>query len=167
MALKNARKKSGAARRQPWNKGLEVGKRNAFTPDQVKRIRGVLVKRNASGLGDLALFSTAIDTMLQGRDLLELLVRDVQHRNGSIRSTIKVSKKRSGAPVRCALSKLTAKTLEKWIAASRKKPRDYLFPDRGRKSDRPMPQRQFSRLVKLWVDDAGFDPGNYDLHSLR
>jgi hypothetical protein len=64
--------------------------------------------------------------MLQGRDLLELHVRDVQHRNGSIRSTIKVSKKRSGAPVRCALSRLTAKALEKWIADSGKKPGDYL-----------------------------------------
>ena len=65
---------------------MKVGKSDAFTPDQVKRIRGVLVKRNASGLGDLTLFSTAIDTMLQGRDLLELRVRDVQDRNGSIRS---------------------------------------------------------------------------------
>jgi integrase len=167
MARKKARKKSAAARRQPWNQGRKVGKRNAFTPDQVKRIRGVLVKRNASGLGDLALFSTAIDTMLQGRDLLELLVRDVQDRNGSIRSTIKVSKKRGGAQVRCAVSKLTAKALEKWIADSGKKPGDYLFPGRGRKRDRPMTQREFSRLVKLWVLDAGFDPGDYDLHSLR
>jgi integrase len=167
MARKKARKKSGAARRQAWNKGMKVGKRNAFTPDQVKRIRGVLVKRNASRLGDLALFSTAIDTMLQGRDLLELLVRDVQDRNGSIRSTVKVSKKRGGAPVRCALSKPTAKALEKWIADSGKKPGDYLFPGRGRKRNHPMTQREFSRLVKLWVVDAGFDPGNYDLHSLR
>src|SRR6516225_11948647 len=111
MVLKKSRKKSGAARRQPWNKGTKVGKRNAFTPDQVKRIRGVLVKRNASGLGDLALFSTAIDTMLRGQDLLELLVRDVQDRNGSIRSTIKVSQKRGGPTVQCALSKVSGKAL--------------------------------------------------------
>jgi len=167
MALKESRKKNNAARRQPWNKGTKVGKRHAFTPDQVKRIRGVLVKRNASGVGDLALFSTAIDTMLQGRDLLELLVRDVQDRNGSIRSTINISKKRGGARVRCALSRLTAKALEKWISDSGKKPADYLFPGRGRKTNRPMTQRQFSLLMKLWVADAGFDPGNYDLHSLR
>ena len=113
MARKKAHRKRGAARREPWNKGMKVGKRDAFTPDQVKRIRGVLVKQNASGVGDLALFSTAIDTMLQGRDLLELLVRDVQDRNGSIRSTIKISKKRGGARVRCALSRLTAKALGK------------------------------------------------------
>jgi hypothetical protein len=33
MAKKRARK------RQVWNKGLEVGKRDGFTPAQVKRIR--------------------------------------------------------------------------------------------------------------------------------
>src|SRR3974390_1740019 len=36
MAKKQARK------RQAWNKGLEVGKRDGFTPDQVKQIRGFL-----------------------------------------------------------------------------------------------------------------------------
>jgi integrase len=161
--LKKARRKKGVA----WNKGLKIGKKDALTPDQVKRIRGVLVKRNASGLRDLALFSTAIDTMLKGQDILELLVRDVQDRNGSIRSTIKVSQKRGGPPVRCALSKLTGKALEKWIAKSGKKPGDHLFPGRGRKSKRPMTPRQFSRLVKRWVVDAGFDPGDYGVDSLR
>jgi hypothetical protein len=60
MAPKKARKKKVAAKRQAWNKGLEIGKKHAFTPDQVKRIRRILVKRDASGLRDLALFSTAI-----------------------------------------------------------------------------------------------------------
>ena len=73
MAPKKARKKKIAAKRQAWNKG----KKDALTPDQVKRIRGRLVKRGVPGLRDLALFSTAIDTMLQARDLLELHVRDV------------------------------------------------------------------------------------------
>ena len=118
MAPKKARKKKIAAKRQAWNKGLEIGKKDALTPDQVKRIRGRLVKRGLPGLRDLALFSTAIDTMLQGRDLLELHVRDVQRRNGSIRSTIEVSQKRGGPPVRCGLSEITAKALEKWITHS-------------------------------------------------
>ncbi|HEY7300724.1 MAG TPA: tyrosine-type recombinase/integrase [Xanthobacteraceae bacterium] len=162
----NARRKTRAVTR-PWNKGLKVGKKDALTPDQVKRIRGVLMKRGKSGLRDFALFSTAIDTMLKGQDLLELMVRDVQDRNHSIRSIIKVSQKRGGPPVRCALSTLTAKTLEKWIASSGKRPGDYLFPGRGTKSRRPMTPRQLSRLVKLWVADAGFDAGSYGLDSLR
>jgi integrase len=79
-------KKARRKKRVAWNKGIKIGKKDALTPDQVKRIRGVLAKRNGLGLRDLALFSTGIDTMLRGQDLLELLVRDVQDRNGSIRS---------------------------------------------------------------------------------
>src|SRR6516225_1879304 len=99
MAPKKKHKQNGMARRRAWNKGLEVGKKDAFTPDQVKRIRALLAKRGVSGLRDLALFSMAIDAMLRGRDLLGLRVRDVQNRNGSLRSTIEVSQ-RAGPPVR-------------------------------------------------------------------
>ena len=70
--------KKRAPKRRVWNKGLEVGKRDGFTPDQVKRIRGLLADRGVPGLRDLALFSTAIDTMLHGQDLLGLVVGDVQ-----------------------------------------------------------------------------------------
>ena len=52
MPPKKARKKKIAAKRQAWNNG----KKDALTPDQVKRIRSVLEKRDASGLRDLALF---------------------------------------------------------------------------------------------------------------
>src|SRR6266581_8876121 len=82
---RKAMAKKRAPKRQAWNKGLEVGKRDGFTPDQVKRIRGLLADRGVPGLRDLALFSTAIDTMLHGQDLLPLVVGDVQSRNGSIR----------------------------------------------------------------------------------
>ena len=167
MAPKKARKKKIAAKRQASNKGLEIGKKDALTPDQVKRIRGRLVKQGLPGLRDLALFSTAIDTMLQARDVLELHVRDVQRRNGSIRSMIEVSQKRGGPPVRCGLSAITAKTLEKWITHSGKKANDYLFPGRGIKSPRPLTPHQLNRLVKLWVIEAELDPDDYGVDSLR
>ena len=75
-------KKQGAKRR-PWNKDLEVGQKDAFTPAQVKRIRQVLTARGVSGLRDLALFQVAIDTMLHGSDLFNLTVKDVQLPNGN------------------------------------------------------------------------------------
>jgi integrase len=84
MALKKKR----AAKRRAWSKGLETGQRDAFTPAQVKRIRQVLAGRGVPGLRDLALFSVAIDTMLQGPELLNLTVKDVQLPNGTIRSII-------------------------------------------------------------------------------
>src|ERR1700726_3708880 len=103
MAKKRVRK------RQAWNKGLEVGKRDGFTPHQVKRIRGLLADRGVRGLRDLALFSTAIDTMLHGQDLLSLVVGDVQRRDGSIRPVIEVARARGMPPVRCALSRGSTK----------------------------------------------------------
>src|SRR5262249_12912419 len=96
MLLDQAAQRKAAVKRQAWNKGVEVGKRDAFTPAQVKRIQGVLADRGVSGLRDLALFSVAIDTMLQGPQLLALTVKDVQLPNGTIRSVIKVARTESG-----------------------------------------------------------------------
>jgi hypothetical protein len=60
VGVKSAMAKKRARKRQVWNKGLEVGKRDGFTPAQVKRIRGLLADRGVPGLRDLALFSTAM-----------------------------------------------------------------------------------------------------------
>jgi integrase len=162
-----ALKKKVAAKRQVWNKGVEVGKRDAFTPAQVKRIRGVLADRGVSGLRDLALFSVAIDTMLQGPELLALTVKDVQLPNRTVRSVIKVARARRKPPVRCALSEKTAKSLGKWIAVSGAKSTDYIFPGRGNGRPNPMSGRQMHRLLKSWVTEAGFNPNKYGIESLR
>ena len=159
--------KKRAPKRRAWNKGLEVGKRDGFTQAQVKRIRGLLADRGVPGLRDLALFSTAIDTMLHGQDLLHLVVGDVQRRDGSIRPVIEVTRARGTPPVRCALSNASTKALEKWITASGKKRTDYLFPGRGVEGRHPMDQRQLSRLLKLWVVEAGLDPSDYSMEFLR
>ena len=163
MALKKKR----AAKRRAWNKGLEIGQRDAFTPAQVKRIRQVLAGRGVPGLRDLALFSVAIDTMLQGPELLNLTVKDVQLANGTIRSIINVARTRRKPPVRCALSEATAKALGKWIAVSGKKRTGYIFSGRGAALPRPMTVRQMNRLLKFWVAEAGLDPKKYGKESLR
>jgi integrase len=106
MALKKKR-----SAKWTWNKGLEVGQKDAFTPAQVKRIRHILADRGVRGLRNLALFSLAIDTMLQGPELLNLTVKDVAHANGTIRSIIEVARTRRKPPVRCTLSKETARAL--------------------------------------------------------
>ena len=167
VGVKSAMAKKRARKRQAWNKGLEIGKRDGFTPAQVKRIRSLLADRGVPGLRDLALFSTAIDTMLHGKDLLALVVGDVQRRDGSIRPVIEVTRARGMPPVRCALSNASKKALKKWIAASGKKRTDYLFPGRGVKGRRPMGQWQLSRLLKLCVVEAGLDPSDYGVEFLR
>src|ERR1700730_12047982 len=155
--------KKRAPKRRAWNKGLEVGKRDGFTPDQVKRVRSRLADRGVPGLRDLALFSTAIDTMLHGQDLLPLVVGDVQRRDGSMRPVIEVARARGMPPVRCASSHASNQTLEKWITASGKKRAYYLFPGGGVEGSHPMGQRQLNRLLKLWVVEAGLDPSDYSV----
>jgi integrase len=162
-----ALKKKPAVKSRTWNKGLEAGQKDAFTPAQVKRIRHALADRGVRGSENLALFSLAIDTMLQGPELLNLTVKDVQHSNGTIRSVIKIARIRGKPPIRCALSKATAKALEKWIAMSEKKRTDYIFPGRGAGRPRPMTARQMSRLLNFWVAEAGLDPKKYGKESLR
>ena len=152
---------------RPWNKGLEVGPKDAFTPNQVKRIRRGIARRGRGGLRDLALFSLAIDTMLPGHELLSLRVKDVQHRDGTIHSVMALARPRGGPPLRCALSKATANALGKWIAASGKKRTDYIFPSRKAGPDNPITARQMSRQLKLWVAEAGLDPKKYGKESLR
>jgi integrase len=163
MALKKKR----TAKRRAWNKGLEVGQKDAFTPAQVQQIRRVLAGRGDYGLRDLVLFSMAIDMMLQGPELLNLAVKDVQLANGTIRPVIGVVRKKSKALVRCSLSERTAKVLRKWIALSERKRSDYIFPGHATDRSRPMSVRQMNRLLKFWVADAGLDPKKYGCESLR
>jgi integrase len=156
-----------AVKWRAWNKGLELGQKDAFTPAQVKRIRGVLADRGVAGTRDLALFSAAIDTMLHGAELLNLTVKDVQFPNGTIRSVIKVERGRRKPPVQCALSKATANALGKWIAVSGKRRTDYIFASRKAGPHHPMTVRQMNRLLKLWVAEAGLNPKKYGNESLR
>ena len=165
--LRNQKTPEPAAKRRAWNKGLEFGQKDAFTPAQVKRIRQVLADRGVRGLRDLALFSVAIDTMLQGPELLNLTVKDVAFANGTIRPTIEVARTRRKPLVRCALSKATAQALGKWIAVSDKKRTAYIFPGRSSGHPRPMTVRQMNRLLKFWVAEAGLDPKKYGKESLR
>ena len=159
--------KKRATKSRAWNKGLVLGQKDAFTPDQVKRIRKVLARRGSGGLRDLALFSVAIDTMLQGPELLSLTVKDVRRSDGKIRSVIEVARRRRNSPVRCALSKVSATALGKWITTSGKKRTDYIFSGRRGGSSRPMTARQLSRLLRLWISEAGLSPQKYGVESLR
>ena len=86
--------------KRPWNKGFEMGQKDALTPAQVKRVRHALARRGVPGLRDLALFSVAIDTMLQGPEILNLTVKDVKRSDGTIRQVVEVTRFRGKPPMR-------------------------------------------------------------------
>ncbi len=163
-----AKKKMKKGKGDPWNKGIEVGQRDPFSPSEVKRIRSLLTKRSDAGLRHLAMFSTAIDTMLRTPDLLGLTVKDVRKRNGVMRDTLELaSKGRRTLPIQCTLSKPTKNVLEKLIIQSAKKPGDYLFTSRNGGGSKVLSSRQFSRRVKDWAEGIGLDASSYGIESLR
>jgi integrase len=163
VAVKKSRKDT----REPWNKGVEVGPRDPFSPAQVARIRAMLTKRGEAGLRDLTLFSTAIDTMLHASDLLSLTVKDVRQRNGVMRDALTVTTAGRGHTVQCTLSADTRNLLETWIAQSAKKPGDFLFTALSRTTAKSLTARQLSRLVKAWAEGIGLDALPFGTESLR
>ncbi len=161
------KKKMRKGKRYPWNKGRATGQRDPFRPSEVNRIRKRFVKRGDAGLRDLALFSTAIDTMLRAPDLLSLTVKDVRKRNRIMRDSLHLTTAHKGQGIRCTLSKATMNVLEEWISQSAKKPSDYLFTGRGDRGSKAITARQLSYLVKAWAEDIGLDASLYGLESLR
>ena len=161
------RKKTRKRKTIPWNKGRTVGHREPLTRPQVTRIKKQLTKRGIAGLRDLALFSTAIDTMLQGPDLLGLRVKDVRKRNRVMRDTGQKEIAGSGRIAQWTLSQATLGVLEQWIDHSAKKANYFLFTGRIGGELRPISARQYSRLVKDWVNSIGLDESAYGTESLR
>lgn len=94
-----------------WNKGKAVGPKAPLTPDQVKLIRDTLAA--GAEWRDLALFGTAIDTMLRAADLLKLRVADITDAYGAIVDEVSVQQQKTGEPHRLALS-AAARMIEPW-----------------------------------------------------
>ena len=158
--------KKKKSKRVPWNKGRKIGPSEPFSPSEVTRIKAMLAKRSKAGLRDLALFSTAIDTMLNMPDLLGLTVKDVRKRTRVMRDTVELTAVNGGrGKVRCPLSKSTMRVLERWINHAEKKQNDYLFT--GRSGVTAIRGRQVYRLVMAWCADIGLKVDSYGTNSLR
>ena len=114
---------------------------------------------------DLALFNLAIDSKLRGCDLVALKVDDVAP-NGCAASRATVRQRKTGRPVRFEITEQTRQTVDAYLRAQPKLPRQYLFPGRWGQA-RSLTTRQYARLVSEWVAMIGLDPSNYGTHSLR
>ncbi len=118
-------------------------------------------------LRDLALFSTAIDTMLRGVDLLALTVADVTDREGQIREEFTVRQQKTCKWTLVKITPYTQKMLAQWIAKRRKLPWQPLFTRLRSSPGQALSTRYYRTLVKKWVDYAHLDPAVYGSHSLR
>jgi len=134
-----------------------------LSPAQVQTIKRLLEAEE--NLRDLALFATAIDTMLRWVDLLALTVDDVTDHEGQVREELVVRQKKTGKGTLVALTPYAREALAEWIAESRKPPWEPLFTGRRGAKDKAISTMQYRKLVKKWVGYARLDPAAYRSHS--
>jgi integrase len=150
----------------PWNKDKAVGQMAPFTPEQAGLIRSLL---QAEGkIRDLALFNSALDTMLRASDLLPLRVIDITDHNGDVVHEFTIKQKKTGRGHLVALSPHTRDSIADWMIASGKGPEDFLWTSIGnRKTGRQLTREQYANLVKRWSSLAQLDPKRHSTHSMR
>ena len=151
------------ARRRPWNKDKLIGPKPPLQPKHVWAIR---TRLQIAGRGrDLALFNLAIDSKLRGCDLVRLKVEDVAPHGYAVdRATVRQNKTR--LPVRFEITEQTRQAIDEHLAATRKRPGDFLFQGRRGKG-RCLSTRQYARLLSGWIASIGLDPALFGTHSLR
>jgi integrase len=149
--------------REPWNKGKLVGQK---TPFNLKEIWAIRIRLQiANRCRDLALFNLAIDCKLRACDLMQLRVRDVCH--GQIMaSRALILQQKTSRPVQFEITEPARTAVSAWIARSKLKAEDFLFPSRIHASPH-LSTRQYARIVDSWVLPLGLDPANYGTHTLR
>ena len=69
-------------------------------------------------------------------------------------------------PVQFEITAPVREAVEAWIRKARLQPGDFLFPSRIHKSGH-IGTRQYARILRGWVQDAGLDPAAYGTHSVR
>lgn len=150
----------------PWNKDKAVGQMAPFTPEQAGVIRSLLTAEKK--IRDLALFNTALDTMLRASDLLPLRVIDITDHNGDVVKEFNIKQKKTGRSHLVALSPHTRDSIADWMIASGKGPEDFLWTSIGnRKTGRQLTREQYANLVKKWSSLARLDPKRHSTHSMR
>jgi integrase len=149
--------------REPWNKGKLVGQK---TPFKLKEIWAIRVRLQiARRCRDLALFNLAIDSKLRACDLMQLRMRDVCH-GQTMASRALVLQQKTRRPVQFEITEPTRDAVLAWIAYSRLKSEDFLFPSRIHASPH-LSTRQYARIVDSWVQQLGLDTTSYGTHTLR
>jgi len=150
-------------RREPWNKGKIVGQKAPLKPKEIWAIRVRLQMDQRTR--ELALFNLGIDSKLRACDLTSLQVRDICH-GDRVAARACVLQRKTHRPVQFEITAPARGAVEAWIRKARLELTDYLFPSRIHKSGH-IGTRQYARILRGWVQDAGFDPAAFGTHSMR
>ena len=113
----------------------------------------------------MALFDLAIDSKLRGCDLVALRLNDLMT-GGSVRRRGLVLQQKTSRPVQFEITEQPRQSVRNWLNRRGERLDDWLFPSR-QFSGAHLSTRQYSRLLKQWVDLLGLEPSAYGTHSLR
>ena len=146
-------------------------KTTPFTMKEVERLRRIIpmlrtgIRGQKFNLRDIALFNTAISTMLRIGDVLSLKVEDVM-RDGEILDETTIVMQKTKKPVTVDLTGTGVKeSLKKWIEFEGKTSKDFIFT--GRQGSDHLSDAYMRVLIKEWCDAAAINPANKSTHSLR
>ena len=138
----------------------------AKLPLRPMHVWGIRVRLQVENrIRDLALFDLAIDSKLRGCDVVALRLGDVVSAGGPRRRAI-VLQQKTGRPVQFEITDQTRQSISRWLERRPSYGGDWLFPSR-QWPGRHLSTRQYSRLVKWWVELIDLEPSGYGTHSLR
>lgn len=149
--------------RTPWNKDKLVGPKAPFKPKDVWTMRMQLQQHHRTR--ELALLNLGIDSKLRGCDLVALKVRDIAH-GEQIAPRAIIQQRKTGRPVQFEITPVTRQAVQEWIRQAGLGADDYLFRSRLHGSPH-VGTRQYARMLRGWVKDAGLDWTEYGTHSIR
>lgn len=132
-----------SANRVPWNAGTQVGPKRPLTQKQIWAIRFFLDREQH--VRDRALFDLAIDSKLQGCDLVALKIGDLVS-DCEIRERASVVQRKTGRPVQFEIASDARGSLLAWQERRGGSVDDYAFPSRIDCS-RHLSTRQYAWLV--------------------
>jgi integrase len=147
----------------PWNRGKLIGQKKPLTLKEIWTIRVRL--QMAGDVRALAMFNLAIDSKLRGCDLVKLRVSDVMHQCHVMRRST-IMQQKTHQRVQYEITKETREAVGAWKNTAKLRSSDYLFGSRLKTSSH-LSTRQYARIVHSWTDQIGFDPCEYNTHSLR
>jgi integrase len=147
------------------SKGVPQGRKLAFAPESVARIKSHLVAHNDRR--GQALLLASLDTSLRSSDLLALRVSDVCDHNGQVVDRFDVMQTKTRRTVRCSISPATREAIAVLISAQHKLADDFLFTAKDDFHGHHITRVMYRRIVKAWAIIANLDPRRFSGHSTR
>lgn len=147
----------------PYNKGVIMGQKKPFKLSEIWELRTTLKLKKK--VRDLALLNLGLDSKLRSCDLLKLKVREVSG-SGGIKNRVQITQQKTGDPVIFEITEQSRRALDNLIQAQSLGYIDYVFKSR-QSNGTHLSRRQYSRIIKNWVQSIGLNPDNYGTHSLR